>query len=193
MTARSPVSIADLPAFPGWEETRQERTERYEDIARAVLEVSFDPEERPLFTGPRGRAHTALMLVAVAHHESGFARDVDVGPCYRGGNLRARCDGGNSACMVQIRIGSGTTREGWTQADLFADRSKCFRAGLHMLRRAHCSQNPQASQWVAYASGSCSNVTRAGLELEVFRRGFVTAAGKVPDDAGFLVVATPGS
>jgi hypothetical protein len=153
-----PERAAKQEHFPGWEETVDARRERYASIAADLYALAYDPETKPIFGGKKGRARTAALLLAVAYHESGFARDVDLGPCYRGKDGKgARCDHGLSACLMQVRIGKGTTSEGWTQKELFEDRKKCFAAGLRLLRRSFsaCKALPMKHRLNAYASGSC--------------------------------------
>lgn len=146
-------------SVPGWEETPDARRTRYGAIAEAAARVALDPATPPLFAGAQGRAQTAALLLAIAHHESGFAPDVDQGPCYRGPGYVGRCDGGASACLMQVRVGDGQTREGWTRDELFADREKCFRAGLAIARRSAraCALLPPLHRMTAYASGGCAS------------------------------------
>lgn len=153
-----PERAATTEAFPGWEETVAERRERFVAIASDLEAVVWDPETKPIFRGPNGRAKTAALIMAVAWHESGFARDVDLGPCWRGRRGDGtRCDSGRAACLMQIHADRGTTPEGWTLADLFADRKKCFRAGLRLLRSSfgQCKANPWEHRLAAFASGRC--------------------------------------
>ncbi len=145
-----PDRYAPLQALPGWDETPAQRTERYRSIA-ADLDAVIAAEE-PLFRGPSGRRRTAALLLAVAPHESGFAPDVDRGPCYRGRDGRSlRCDSGRAACLLQVRGSPEARRE------LFADRQRCFREGMALLRRSlgTCNQLPVEHRLAAYASGSC--------------------------------------
>ena len=129
-----PERLAILPAFPGWAETVDQRTARYESIANDIAAVVLDPEEKPLYGGPQGRGQTAALIVAVAFMESGFAPDVDKGPCYRGKDGKGlRCDSGRSASIMQIMVGDGRTKDGWKKADLFQDRTKAVRAALHLM------------------------------------------------------------
>jgi hypothetical protein len=152
-----PAKIAALPAYPGFEEDAAARAARYESIADDAAAVALDPAVAPL--PGRSRSATAAMIIALDFEESGFALDVDRGPtCYRGANGKnARCDGGRSACGLQLHIGAGTTAEGWTQADLFADRKKCFRAGLRLARRsfAACASMGVTHLLDSFASGVC--------------------------------------
>lgn len=155
--------------LPGWVETTEERAERYGNIAKDISAVVRRSE--PLYLGGGGREHTAALVVAVAWMESGFDPDVDKGPCYRGqgptSKLWMRCDGGMSACMMQIRVGSGRTVEGWNQADLFKHRRRCIKAGLEKMRQSFnaCRKMAPLGLLNAYASGSC----RGGEEASAKR------------------------
>jgi hypothetical protein len=154
-----PERMAAQPAFPGWEEDTATKRARYAQIAEDIAVVVTDSTEAPAVGGKNGRARTAALIVAIAWKESAFARDVDLGPaCYRGRDGRSpRCDGGAAASIFQIRIGAGTTVEGWKQADLFADRKKAVRAALHLVRRSvnACSKYGALAALRSYASGSC--------------------------------------
>ena len=158
-----PDKLAAAPQLPGWEETAEQKTQRYTSIATDIHSVVYDPEVKPLYRGKKGRARTAALLLAIAYMESGFAHDVDKGPCYRKGSYRSRCDGGLSAGLWQARIGAGTTLEtvhgidGKTQADLFGDRKLQVRVALHMVRRSFkaCRSLGQNALLNVYASGSC--------------------------------------
>lgn len=122
---------------------------RYQQIAEDVAAVAFDDAERPLFDGPDGRVQTALMMLSVASLESAYRKSVDDG-AFRG-------DHGRSFCLMQIRVGQGTTREGWTGPELVENRQRCFRAGLHILRGsfAACHNLPFDDRLSAYATGRC--------------------------------------
>jgi hypothetical protein len=133
-------------------ETTEQRIERYQAIATAIATVAFDPNEKPVFGGRTGRFATASLLLAISWMESGWRRDVDLG---LGKEARG---GGMDTCSMQIRLGKNEkTREGWDWQDIVNDREKCFRAGLHIVRRsfAACSKLPVEHRLSAYASGSC--------------------------------------
>lgn len=158
--------------IPEAQETVEEATSRYEDIARDTAYVVWDPQEKPIFHGSRGRVRTALVLYAVILYESGFRKDVDngEGPMSKG-------DGGQSWCLNQIKLGKkdsdGNTptrivvtpgggfkltnkpTEGWSGQDLVDDRQKCFHAALAILRSsfAACSSLPIENRLNQYASG----------------------------------------
>lgn len=190
MVAFAPPERAEKhDPFPGWEETTAERRDRYAEIGRDLYAYVYHPDTKPVFGGKKGRARTASLLLAIAYHESGFAKDVDKGPCYRGksGNS-ARCDSGMSACLMQIHIGDGSTPEGWTQKDLFADRKKCFAAGLRLIRRsfAACKSLPIKHRLNAYASGSCAKGHEGSERLMNLADKFATRSPIPGPDASFI-------
>jgi len=165
MVAKSPPSrAATETAYPGWSETPEQRQERYAGIARAAVKVGRDRK-------------TIGMLLALSFHESGWARDVDLGPCYRGRDGKgARCDSGRAACLMQVRT---DVHHRVSAADLFADREKCFAEGLRIARGsiAQCSRIGIDHALDAYAGGSCdasetSTAHRRGLELLALVRSF---------------------
>ena len=160
--------------IPEAQETVEDATSRYEEIAKDVVYVVWDENERPIFQGSRGRERTAMVLLAVATFESAFRRDVDFGV-----GKMSRGDGGKSWCLNQINLGklnsngSTPTRivvtlgggykftehqdEGWSGQDLVDDRQKCFHAALSILRSsfAACSKNPIEHRLTQYTSGAC--------------------------------------
>lgn len=158
--------------LPEARETEAEGRARYEEIARAAAEVAHDPAERPVFGGPSGRGATLALLLAVASFESGFRRDVDLGL-----GARARGEGVDS-CLLQLRVGRGRTAEGWSHAELVADRRRCFRAGLALMRRSFgaCRQLAVLDRLSAYATGRCTAAQRHSRA----RVGRAQAAGRPP-------------
>ena len=136
-------------------EPQEETAARYESIARDAITVAFDESEKPLFGGPTGRAQTALLMLSVASYESAFRKTVDDGTKLG--------DHGRSYCLMQIRVGDGTTGDGWTGSDLVGDRTRCFRAGLHILRGSFyaCHKLPLADRMSAYATGACTEGNEA--------------------------------
>jgi hypothetical protein len=122
---------------------------RYAGIARDAASVALDDHEPPLFEGPMGRAETALLMLSVASYESSFSAKIDDGT--------RRGDHGRSYCLMQIRIGQGETHEGWSGPQLIADRTRCFRAALHILRTsfAVCRRLRVDDRLSAYATGHC--------------------------------------
>ncbi len=137
-----PERLAALPAFPGWQETAEQRMARYVSIAEDIAATTQDPREQ-------------AVLVAVAHHESGFAPDVDKGPCWRGPrNDGARCDGGRAASIFQLQAAGD---EDATR--LFKDRRLAAKRALDAIRRSARSCVPKYGKLAAlrvYAGGACS-------------------------------------
>jgi hypothetical protein len=142
-------------------EPKEETAARYDSIAHDAIEVAYDEAEAPLFPGPNGRAQTALLMLSVASLESSFRKPVDDGT--RLG------DHGRSFCLMQIRVGDGVTGDGYRGSDLVSDRTKCFRAGLHILRGSFnaCRALPLPDRMSAYATGRCT----AGEEHSRLRVG----------------------
>src|SRR5579864_9391680 len=135
-------------------ESHGQVVERYQSIARDVAAVALDDNETPLFEGPEGRTETALLMLAVASYESSFSKRVDDG-------IR-RGDHGYSYCLMQIHVGLGATREGWSGRQLIDDRKLCFRAALHILQASFtaCRNLPVDDRLSAYASGHCFSEAR---------------------------------
>jgi hypothetical protein len=88
-------------------------------------------------------------MLSVASYESSYRKTVDDG--------RGRGDHGRSYCLMQIRVGNGTTPEGWSGAELVEDRQRCFRSALHFLRGSFgiCHRLPIDDRLSAYATGHC--------------------------------------
>lgn len=130
-------------------EPKDDTLARYEAIARDAITVAFDEAETPLFPGQDGRAQTALLMLSVASFESGYRHTVDTG-------IRLG-DNGRSYCLMQIRVGHGITTEGWSGEDLVNDRTKCFHAGLRIIRGSFnaCRKLAFEDRMSAYTSGRC--------------------------------------
>jgi len=179
--ALPPERVAAVPTIEARRETAEARSERYESIARDVVAVVFDPDERPLFAGDDGRAKTALTLLGLTRYESDWHVDVD--------NGTTRGDKGRSWCLGQVLLdakGAKTTAEGWTGPDLVADRRKCLRVVLRMARESFvaCRALPVEERLALYARGSCESAdgrklsrTRMALAFALLRR----AAPPKPD------------
>src|SRR5437899_343468 len=139
-----------LAAMTAWAPPKtNSEVPRYEAIASDIGAVAADEGETPVFDGDEGRARTALLLASTAFDESGFRADVDDG--------RARGDEGESVCIMQVRVGTWRTREGWTAKDLITDRKKCVRAALHRMHEsiAWCKGLKGGDQLGGYTHGQC--------------------------------------
>lgn len=132
-------------------ETPEAMRARYASIADDVIAVTAAAEPLRGWT----REGTALALLAIAHHESGFAGDVDRGQCKA--TAAGRCDGGLSVCLLQLHSRNPRERAVWA-----GDRRACLREGLRRARNARwgCSV-----EWQAYASGRCDGGAQTGREL----------------------------
>lgn len=183
------------------QETVDEATTRYEEIATSLVKVTYDPKIQPLFKGVYGRARTSVLLLSMSYFESGWRRDVDLGL----GDF-ARGDGGKSHCMMQINTGKNRTstsvlariiNKEWSADDLIADRSKCFLAGLEMARKSFtvCKSLPRSEQLALYASGSCKHgLYESRVRFTQMVRGYdahkpTVADSEVMDPRGAILVA----
>lgn len=142
-------------------ETAVQGKARYAAIARTIAQVSLDPKEKPLFSGPDGRRKTAALMLAIAYYESHWRRDVDLGI-----GPRARGGGGRYHCMMQIGVPKGKTPEGWTPKQLVQSRQRCFRRGLHLLQRGRrlCDSAGPRAFLNHYASGYCNGGKKAAAK-----------------------------
>jgi len=156
--------------LPHSRETKEEGEARYREIAIHLDEVLST--EKPLFGGKNGKAWTAFTMLSVMKGESGLRLDVD-----KGTGKWGRGDFGRSFCNMQLQM-SGKRGEGtvqiahpemgtWTGLDVLADRKKCLRAGLEILRRSlgACQTGANAAgeivpltmadRFSAYTKGKC--------------------------------------
>ncbi len=183
-------------------ETAEQRIERYERIVDDLEHVVFAADFKPLLSDNKSaRVKSALLALAVAWHESGFAPDVDLGPCYRvGPKWTARCDSGHAACILQVHVlYTGTTSQGWTLEEVQADRRKCFTSGLSAMRGSIglCwGRNGRDASLAAYASGRCEEEFggwKGSAELWHYYDRASKAGGKIPtDDAARAEVLASG-
>lgn len=177
----------------GVHETVESRVVRYHAWVDDLERVVFDADTKLPFTGPFARSQSAALIIGIAAHESGLAPDVDLGPCKRDTPAtKTRCDSGHAACTMQVQAtfiqadGRRTTREGWTLEELFADRTKCFRAGLAAARGSlgMCNSHGDEGRLAAYAAGSCDSEAglRGSRELWAYYQRASSAAVMVRDD-----------
>lgn len=126
------------------DDSREAALVRYQGIASAIVAVC--PED--------DRSCHAL-LAAIAIGESGLARDADVGPCYREGGYRTRCDSGLAASVWQAHaFGADEAGEAITIARLFADRELAAWQTLRVARSslARCGRGEDS---LSGLSGTC--------------------------------------
>ncbi len=155
------------------QETQAEAQARYDDIAKDIVDVVYDPQTKVLFGGANGRSRTVSIILSIMLHESGFMKNVDYGV-----GKYARGDQGRSWCLMQLNIGEGRTLrwnikedrpprwgdnpsdilDGYTGPELVADRQLCIREGLKVLRVSFSSCRgslPLNQRLRVYASGNC--------------------------------------
>lgn len=146
-----PAKLAALPAFPGWAETAEQRTDRYRSIAEDIAATTADPREM-------------AVLVAVGYHESAYAPDADRGPCYRGPRGDGpRCDAGRAVSIFQVQaMGANDARE------LFADRRKAAKRALSLVRKSAAACVPKHGAEAAlraYSSGTCAGGVKESADM----------------------------
>lgn len=164
---RAPLDLLSDKAH----ETKEQHDARYKELARDLVGVV--KREKPL--PGMSRANTLRLVLSIAFFESGFHQAVDLGL------RRGRGDGGRSWCLLQLQIGEGSVpvddeeMRTWKGPDLVSDRTKCFRAGLEIMRRSMsaCASLPARSRLSAYASGKCSEEETEGVKRWVFAWGRV--------------------
>lgn len=141
--AASPPELADRPQPGGTHESVDERRIRMADIAADAWHVArIDP---PL--PGRSRVETAIVLLAMSAHESGFRYDVDSGQC-----APHECDNGAAKCLLQIHPANDEER-----AEITSSRVGCFRVGLRRLRGSIRTCTEPGTALAIYAGGSCDS------------------------------------
>lgn len=167
------AALSALPRPPGG--TAESRTEAVEAIVAAA-------RDRPLFERGEGSdgsaevAATALVLAAVAQHESSF--DPRVGSC--------KVRGGGAISYFQL-LGAWSLG-GHTQAEVCASPALAAQLALRVLhlQKRRC-KGCAISSWLAgYASGTPSRPSRASRETE---KVLVALAGH----ASLRLPASPGA
>jgi hypothetical protein len=148
-----PERYAEIPTYPEAMETAEERAERYRDIAEDVAHVAAESSRTEL-----GAARAARLLVAIAWHESGFAKDVDLGPCAPGRVKKGGCDSGRARGLWQIQAYEVPTRRDGA------------RLALRLARRSitACRKLPREAQLAAYAAGTCASKAGQARSAELW-------------------------
>lgn len=128
-----------------------------DEVATDVVSVVQAGDAPRLFEGPGRREAAALLLVAIAAHESGFSRAID--------RCEKRGDGGRSRTMWQL-IGK-VHLAGHSYAEVCKDRRLAARLALTALARAW-HKNPYATPQRlinAYTAGTWTAETRASRDI----------------------------
>ena len=145
--------VESRPEFPGYVETRAETLDRYWSIAQDIAAAA---QEVPTKPGGLADEDEAALLLALAIGESGLSLDVDRGPCYRKGKWFARCDGGSSFTIWQLKPirFDGALRTG---KELQSDRALAARVALWLARGSlgQCRKLEPRDRLSAYGAGYC--------------------------------------
>lgn len=137
------LMVSASPPGRSGRESQHEALTRYESIAGDVMHVV--EREPPLFGGAKGRERTAVLMIAVALHESAYRLDVDRG------ETRGRIGECSIWQIVPAERGS---------CDAWKDRRLAAGIALERMRRSQraCMKPgvPVEHLLAAYASGSCT-------------------------------------
>lgn len=143
------------------------------------------------FTGPAARESSALVLVTIAHHESGFWSNVqDCSLCYPGS---AWCDRGKSVTLFQLREGTFAFGK-FSREELCANNKLATQRALAVVGRFRGASTPQ-QLFDGYARGGVGlRPTRAAIEMgRLFERHARTAKVVVSYQNGALFATSADS
>lgn len=160
MRAAPPSHAWKPPSGPHANETVEQRTERYRDIAYDIYRVVYYEPNRPIFGN---RLFTAGFLLGMAVGESGLAPDADLGPCYLEGMKGKRCDGGRAVGILQVWIPKGIAYRkadrAKAQEPYWRDRWRLITRGLAEIRGSIgvCHKLPVEERLAAYGAGTCES------------------------------------
>lgn len=124
-------------------ESEDDRRARFHEIAFDVSDIAAEDSDHPAV-----QRRAAALLVGIAWHESGFALDVDVGPCASARLQVGGCDSGRAKGLWQIQgYDVPTRRDG-------------ARLALRLARRSlsACRKLPVPERLAAYAGGTCESL-----------------------------------
>lgn len=132
---------------PWGNEKIEETILRYEGIAETIESTCSNAKDK--------RSCEAL-LVAIAVGETGLAKDADLGPCYRKGAFKTRCDSGAAASVWQAHAFGEFEGAPITVKRLFADRRIGAWQALRVARSslARC-RDGAAQDRLSGLSGQC--------------------------------------
>ena len=141
---------------------------RLTSIAQDISEAS-SARQGEMFKGGGADVALGMMLVAIAHHESGFLLSVDT--CTRRG------DTGRSITLFQIL--HGPNWQGHTAQEICANRKLAVRLALDVLVRPLEDKPRLSPQQVlnAYVSGSAGHGTAAAKDMCVVWERLARGAG----------------
>jgi Transglycosylase SLT domain len=146
-----------------------QRLERYKEIATDIVDVVN--QEQPIFTGKYAKEKTALMVVSIAMHESGFSKAVDEGK--KRGTV-------GEVCIMQVMPNMTGTKYNYT-VEYLKNRKNCIRVGIAMARDSNCPGGIWA-RMRQYTSGSCAKRKDKKAERIIAK----SAAGEVAGYVSFM-------
>jgi hypothetical protein len=135
---------------------------RYEGIAEAIAGECSD-------------WRCASLLIAIGVGESGLAADADLGPCYRVGRFKTRCDRGRAASVWQVHAYGEDADGRITVARLFNDRALAAR----IVRRIafgslkQCAHLPARERLANLGGGKCAPSKSASARWDLWQRVLV--------------------
>lgn len=138
----APIIIA-LAAHHGYRGASHEA--RLTAVAADIAEVS---SHHPIYCGDAGADATALALVAIADHESGWHPGVQDGSLCQPGSKW--CDRGRSISLYQLRV--GVAWGGHTRTEIDGSNALATRLALRVLSR-FAARSVLTEQFCGYASG----------------------------------------
>lgn len=143
-------------------------TPRLTSIAHDISEAA-SARQGEMFKGGGADVALGVMLVAIAHHESGFLVSVDT--CTRRG------DTGRSITLFQIL--RGRNWEGHSAEEICANRKLAVRLALNVLARPLKAKARLSPQQIlnAYVSGSPGYATAAAKDMCVVWERLARGAG----------------
>jgi hypothetical protein len=141
---------------------------RLTSIAQDISEASI-ARQGEIFKGGGADVALGMMLVAIAHHESGFLASVDT--CTRRG------DTGRSISLFQIL--HGPNWEGHSAQEICGNRKLAVRLALNVLARPLRDKARLSPQQIlnAYVSGSPGHGTAAAKDMCVVWERLARGAG----------------
>jgi hypothetical protein len=154
--AAAPAELAERPQPGGTTETVNERRARLEQIAADAWHVARIDEPLPW----RTRQETAIVLLALACHESSFRLDVDADRCSTDPR-EGDCDGGRAKCLLQIHPASADEA-----VEVNGSRIGCFRAGLRRVRASVRTCTAPGAALALYTGGQCEEPTAIASSRE---------------------------
>lgn len=165
---------------PGDEAKQAEYVQHVREVVTDIQQIVYEPQQVSWFGGPYGRAYEAALVTIISSEESGgYNLDVESG--------KRRGDSGSSWCIMAINVGKGKTAEGWTGPDLVADRKKCLRAGLRLMRMSlnGCRKYGTQSGLSIYDTGSC--IENESISVRRIKKLMWVVNKKVPMDSLVLL------